>query len=337
MVEGNLIGTDITGDALLTGPGPAYSVGVVVGDGSTDITIGGTTAMARNIVSGNTGWHFHRSLQGPGLDVIRQPGRGQLHRHRRGGHRRPRQCRRRPRARYRRRGQRHRRHRGRGRNIISGNVHDGIEITGTGTTANTVSGNFIGTNAAGTAPVPNGTGPQLTPNGDAGIEIEAGTSGNSIGGTTPGARNLISGNGAYGIAINAGAAANVVEGNYIGTDHTGNAALGSGVGYMGVLVQGVDNTIGGTASGAGNVIAGSDRTGSFFAGDQLVLGNAYEYDTTGNVVQGNLIGLGERRGNRRSRERGRLHRRLFVGQHYWRHNALRAKRDLGQYQRHRDE
>ena len=176
-------------------------------------------------------------------------------------------------------------------NVISGNAHDGIEIDGTGTADNTVAGNFVGTNAAGTAPVANGTGPQLTPNGDAGIEIEPGASANTIGGTTSAARNLISGNGSYGIAIDFYTSANVVEGNYIGTDFTGNAALGTHVGYMGVLVQGQYNTIGGTASGAGNVIAGNDRTGSFFAGDQLVFGNAYEYDTTGNVVQGNLIGL----------------------------------------------
>ena len=49
---------------------------------------------------------------------------------------------------------------------------------------------------------------------------------------------------------------------------------GADVGYMGILVQGQYNTIGGTASGAGNVISGNDRGGSFYAGVQLAIGTS---------------------------------------------------------------
>ena len=41
---------------------------------------------------------------------------------------------------------------------------------------------------------------------------------------SPQCRNLVSGNSAYGISIDANSIANVVEGNYVGTDYTGNAA-----------------------------------------------------------------------------------------------------------------
>ncbi len=57
-------------------------------------------------------------------------------------------------------------------------------------------------------------------------------------------------------------------------------------------------TIGGTASSAGNVISGNDVSPSaytglsaYFAGIQLMFGGQSAYDTTGNVVLGNLIGL----------------------------------------------
>ena len=41
------------------------------------------------------------------------------------------------------------------RNIISGNLDDGIDIEYSGTAGNVVAGNYIGTNAAGTAALAN--------------------------------------------------------------------------------------------------------------------------------------------------------------------------------------
>src|SRR5262249_35095704 len=97
-------------------------------------------------------------------------------------------------------------------NVISGNV-GGIELGN----QNAVQRNLVGTDATGLAALGNGGGIHMTGNN------------NTIGGTTAGARNIISGNsspvGGYGINIEAfgpgGAQYNLVEGNYIGTDITG--------------------------------------------------------------------------------------------------------------------
>ena len=164
-------------------------------------------------------------------------------------------------------------------NLISGNSGDGVELSGAGTTSNVVEGNLIGTDFTGKVAVRNNTG----------VNFDSGTSGNTLGGLTALARNVISGNTTYGVDLTTASSANVVLGNYVGTDITGDASLSN---YMGILVQGIDNTIGGTGSGAGNVISGNDETGSFFAGTQLAVGNAFDFDTTGNLVEGNLIGLG---------------------------------------------
>ena len=68
-------------------------------------------------------------------------------------------------------------------------------------------GNLIGTNATGTAAVPNATG------------INIRTASNTIGGATSGAGNVISGNTIGGIIItDAAGAQNTVQGNRIGTD-----------------------------------------------------------------------------------------------------------------------
>ncbi len=110
------------------------------------------------------------------------------------------------------------------RNVISGNTSDGVEISGTGTTGNIVAGNYIGTNATGTAAVAN----------YAGVEIDSGASGNLIGASGSSAvddaleRNIISGNLFAGVWITGtGTDQNVVAGNYIGTDVTGNSAVGN--------------------------------------------------------------------------------------------------------------
>src|SRR5205814_1904684 len=80
-------------------------------------------------------------------------------------------------------------------------------VTGSG---NRVEGNYLGTDAAGTAGVPNASG----------VWIEG--AGNTVGGTTAGARNVISGNVRLGVVIDGpGASGNVVQGNYSGTDAAG--------------------------------------------------------------------------------------------------------------------
>ncbi|MET0646923.1 MAG: Calx-beta domain-containing protein, partial [Pyrinomonadaceae bacterium] len=152
------------------------------------------------------------------------------------------------------------------RNVISGNSNLGLNIFGAG---NLVKGNFIGTNPAGTAVFQNfARGIEL------GAPAGAPTTPNVVGGTEPGARNVISGNG-YGVYVSSHAA--LVQGNYIGTDVTGSLDLGNSTG---VQLSGRNATVGGNTPEARNVISGN-HTGisvSAFVSDAL------------NVIQGNYIG-----------------------------------------------
>jgi CSLREA domain-containing protein len=164
------------------------------------------------------------------------------------------------------------------RNLISGNL-DGVAISNSLSTNNTVHGNFIGTDAAGTAALPNSrNGVLLT----SVLGTDDYASDNLIGGAVPGAMNLISGNGIVGVEIFRGTA-NRVEGNHIGVDITGEQPLGNEFGV--VIDEGVNNRIGGTADGAGNVISGN----AFF-GVQIL---ADDRPATHNRVQGNHIGPDE--------------------------------------------
>ncbi|MGO9469386.1 MAG: beta strand repeat-containing protein, partial [Isosphaeraceae bacterium] len=156
---------------------------------------------------------------------------------------------------------------GQGSQVISGNLV-GVEIDGANSTGNLIEGNFIGIDKAGTAD---------RGNANQGVLIN-GASGNTIGGTTPAARNVISAN-QWGIELEGPAAAgNLVEGNFVGTDVTGTLPLGNEV--VGILIEGAaGNTVGGTTAAASNVIS-ANNTGIQLDGPT----------TTGNVVAGNLIG-----------------------------------------------
>jgi len=152
-------------------------------------------------------------------------------------------------------------------NVISGNSGQGINFGGIVGTGNQILGNLIGTNAAGTGALPNANGI---------ISTQGGT---QIGGTTAASRNVISGNAGRGIwLINPAATATVIQGNYIGTDITGAAALPNG--EDGILLADVPGcTIGGGA-GAANVISGNSNRGVLIVGSQ----------STGNTVSGNRVG-----------------------------------------------
>ena len=181
-------------------------------------------------------------------------------------------------------------------NIISGNTGDGVEITGTGATGNVVAGDFIGTDFSGTLAVANNVD---------GIAIDTGASGNTIGGTTTAACNIISGNLDAGVLID-DSNDNVVEGDYVGTDMTGKAALANGAdGSGGILVQdsASANTIGGLTAtpgtGAGNLISGNVGAGVVVGGagpNNLVAGNLIGTDVTGSVALGNDYAYGSLNG-----------------------------------------
>jgi len=162
------------------------------------------------------------------------------------------------------------------RNVISGNISEGVRIAGVGASSNVVLGNFIGTDA---------TGANAVGNGFAGATIFGQATANWIGGGADGSRNLISGNGSYGVAIgDFGTASNRVAGNFIGTDVTGTAVIGNSSGV--VLGWGsTGNLIGGGADGEANLISGNS-TGVYIGGNA----GPGQY-TSNNVVFGNWIGL----------------------------------------------
>jgi len=151
------------------------------------------------------------------------------------------------------------------RGLVINRFFFGIELAGSN---NVVEGNFIGTDASGTAALGN----------TAGVDINSGDD-NLIGGTVPSARNLISGNTGGGVVMVVNSAANLVQGNFIGTDATGTVALENSVGVV-LATNSDDNTVGGTVAGARNIISGNSAAGVLISGG-----------SSDNLVQGNFIGL----------------------------------------------
>jgi hypothetical protein len=162
-------------------------------------------------------------------------------------------------------------------NVISGNAR-GIFVSGAAATSNLILGNFIGTDFAGI---------QDFGNSQEGIRID-GAPGNTVGGTVSstvalggtnvGSRNLISGNNVGLLLIGTATTNTLVEGNFIGTDTNGTADLGNS--QEGIRIDGSPaNTIGGTASGAGNLIS-ANHWGLTITGAA----------SANNMVQGNFIG-----------------------------------------------
>jgi len=174
------------------------------------------------------------------------------------------------------------------RNVISGNASAGVAFQVGATSAGSVLGNFIGTNAAGTAAVGNGNGVAILS-----------TSNVTIGGAGAGAENLISGNvgtvaanTGFGIVINgastAGATGNRVLGNFIGVDVSGDLALGNST--NGVFIA-AGNVIGGAGAGEGNVISGTTAGSGIRlvgASSNTIKGNFIGTNAAGTMARGNL-------------------------------------------------
>jgi len=255
-IQGNLIGTNAAGTAALGNGG--YGIRMLK---ASSTIIGGTTVSARNIISGNgggisveSGFSENNLVQGNyiGVDVtgnikMTNGGSGITvsgPNNTIGGT-----------------------VAGAG-NVISGNLNDGIDLLEATAIGNKIQGNLIGTNAAGTVALGNtGEGIRI---------IDAGNS--LIGGTIPGARNIISGN-FRGVTIEGASSGNLLQGNYIGSDVTGTVDLGNNQEGL-VIYSCHDNTIGGTVAGARNLISGNDVDGIRIQGAQ----------SFGNLVQGNFIG-----------------------------------------------
>jgi Ca2+-binding RTX toxin-like protein len=178
-------------------------------------------------------------------------------------------------------------------NFASDNLNGGggIVLEGAGATNDVIQGNYIGVGVDGSTAVEN----------DAGILITSGASNNLIGGATVADRNVISGNEYDGIDIEpqlgnpVQSTGNIVEGNFIGTNALGAAAVGNG--NDGIYIQAAGNTVGGYAAGDGNLISGNGGNGieisgvigfgAFVAQNNLVEGNFIGTDVTGLAALGN--------------------------------------------------
>ncbi len=155
-------------------------------------------------------------------------------------------------------------------------TNSGINLLYNYAASNRVQGCYIGLAANGAT---------AAPNGYEGINISAGAQANVIGGANAGQRNVISGNAGYGITITStNSNGNVVGGNYIGLDASGTFAVGNTYNGIGIWAGSCSNIIGGSNSGAGNVISGNAGYGIYIS----------DSNTTGTVVQGNLIGADAR-------------------------------------------
>jgi hypothetical protein len=261
VVAGNHIGTDAAG----MGAGGNTWSGVYLGAGARYNTIGGDAPAARNVVSGNDSWGINlvgsavmsNTVSGNyvGTDAsgtISLPNDG-VGIHLTGGTRyntiggdAPGQ-----------------------RNVVSGNTGHGISLSSDGTISNTVSGNYIGTDASGAPPLPNS---------GIGVSIGGGAQYNTVGGDRPGEGNVISASGAWGVGIaGTGTMSNTVSGNYIGTDASGTAALPNAQHGVYIHMGARNNTV-----GPDNVISGNGNYG--------VNINAFTDATAGNTVFGNYIG-----------------------------------------------
>jgi hypothetical protein len=151
---------------------------------------------------------------------------------------------------------------------------------------NTVAGNYTGIAMSGTS------GYCCTNTG----VLVSNSPDNLIGGTTAAARNVISGNGGIcggcggsGILIidygnGTSTFGNVVQGNYIGINAAATAPLPNS--FAGISISNAsNNTIGGTAGGAGNAIAFNGSSGIVIAGsnpavNNQIRGNAIFSNTT---------------------------------------------------------
>ena len=168
------------------------------------------------------------------------------------------------------------------RNVISGNLGDGVRIAGPAATRNVVAGNYIGLDASGAAPLPNGL-PEPDPANSAGVHILDNASENLVGGpggmpgTCDGACNVVSGNHRSGVWLEGFAHGNTVRGNLIGVSADGGTPMGNG---------------------RWGVFFGSAPTGPP-ANDNLVAGNRIEWSgrdgigliggSSGNVIGGSGV------------------------------------------------
>jgi len=317
-IFGNKIGTNIAGTAAFGN----YWDGIAFDDGCTAFTIGGNTAAARNIISGNgknivanndpswqpcdrgirIGNSFSGTIQGNyiGTDVtgtiaigntrhgifLHSPYASPGYAGSNGAY-------------------------GSKTNTINGNLISGngtlpngysdafsggeghaISVSDASTTGNIIQTNLIGTDVTGMLKISNRND---------GVSVFTGSS-TLIGGATAALGNVISGSTlGFGVFLQALANNNIVENNYIGTNITGTAAIPNA--NSGVIIQGgyyswynynppplydmpsTGNQI------LNNVISGNTDNGIQIQNGQFLPFGISRLPSKNNIVQGNIIGL----------------------------------------------
>jgi parallel beta-helix repeat protein len=141
------------------------------------------------------------------------------------------------------------------RNIISGNTWCGVRLRD-GAHENTVDINYLGLNAAGTSALPNG---------EAGIAVLSNSNDNTIGTSSPGVAQFISGNTREGIYIENSHGNFIGQVNCIGVAANGATPLGNGLqGVMlnGAPSNGVQAGLIAYNQGAGVAVVGDTATGN---------------------------------------------------------------------------
>ncbi len=160
--------------------------------------------------------------------------------------------------------------------------HAGIRVQSTG---NQIVGDYIGTGLDGTGGNSNWDG----------VAVEGNT--NAVGGPNAGDRNVISGNTDYGVNVGAHgvvtSTGNVVAGNYVGLASDGSTAVPNGPAGStgGIVVEGFNNTIGGTTAATRNYVAGNGGDGIDLLDGNIVKGNVIGLAPAGNAVPNHDIGL----------------------------------------------
>jgi hypothetical protein len=152
-------------------------------------------------------------------------------------------------------------------NVISGHSGAGIELVLATSNGNAIAGNIIGLDRNGQLAIPNAA---------VGILSSFGSSGHTIGGLNPLARNVISGNGSGIVFDTADSGSNLIVNNYIGTDLSGTQPRPNA--SDGIRAASSNNIIG--ASTAGNLISGNTSAGVVIRGSSA----------DNNFIQANLIG-----------------------------------------------
>ncbi len=147
-------------------------------------------------------------------------------------------------------------------NIISGNANDGIWLNGS--TSAVIFANMIGVNSIGDTAIPNAF---------TGIAMTNGATNTAVGSPTDAnARNVISGNTLCGVDINSGATYNVLDGNFIGLEAAGLAAIPNGL--AGVCLNGAsNNTLSTFTATVNQYISGNTREGVYAVNSASVVVN----------------------------------------------------------------